>query len=109
MLPLITDDVELHHFADASSEAYGTASYIRMVDAQGNIHVSFVFGKSRLVPLKSVTIPRLELMAAVIAVNVDSMLRRELTVSILQSYFWTDSTRVLAYIRNVNSRFSVCC
>ena len=99
--------IELHHFADASSEAYGTASYIRVTDSQGNVTVRFIFGKSRLAPLKAVTIPRLELMAAVIAVNIDQMLRQELTLSIASSYFWTDSTCVLAYIRNVDRKFSV--
>ena len=109
MLPPVNEDVriELHHFADASSEAYGTASYIRSINSEGIVSVSFIFGKSRLAPIKPVTIPRLELMAAVIAVNVDCMLRKELTVPLCQSYFWTDSTCVLAYIKNVESRFSV--
>ena len=99
--------IELHHFADASSEAYGTASYVRIIDLQGNITVSFIFGKSRLAPLKILTIPRLELMASVVAVNIDQMLRQELTVPIASSYFWTDSTCVLAYICNMNRKFSV--
>ena len=34
---------ELHHFADASQEhGYGTASYLRLVNDQGNIYCSFV-------------------------------------------------------------------
>ena len=63
--------IELHYFADASSEAYGTASYIRSIKSEGIVSVSFIFGKSRLAPIKPVTIPKLELMAAVIAVNID--------------------------------------
>ena len=109
MLPPINEDVtvELHHFADASSEAYGTTSYIRDISPGVNIAVSFIFGKSRLAPIKPVTIQRLELMAAVIVVNVNCMLRRELTVPLSEFYFWTDSTCVLAYIQNADSRFSV--
>ena len=56
----VTTEIQLHHFADASSEAYGTASYLRITDASDNVHVSFVFGKSRLAPIKAVSIPRLE-------------------------------------------------
>lgn len=51
---------QLHHFADASEYGYGSESYIRQVDVLDVVHVDFVLGKSRVLPLKSVTIPRLE-------------------------------------------------
>ena len=100
-------EIQLHHFADASSEAYGTASYIRITDTSDNYHVSFVFGKSRLAPIKAVSIPRLELMAAVAAVNVDEMLRKELDLEVSKSFFWSDSMAVLGYIRNEDKKFDV--
>ena len=43
---------QVHHFSDASQCAYGKASYLCMIDTDGNIHCSFVIGKSRLAPLK---------------------------------------------------------
>lgn len=49
--------VQLHHFSDASQGAYRTASYLRLVYVHGNIHCSFIIGKSRLAPLRSITIP----------------------------------------------------
>ena len=52
---------ELHIFCDASSVGYGAAVYMRMIDERGSVHVTFVMGKSRLAPIKPVTIPRLEL------------------------------------------------
>ena len=55
---------QLHHFSDASEEGYGTVTYIRMVNQEDHIHVAFLLGKARVTPLKSVTIPRLELSAA---------------------------------------------
>eukprot|EP00795_Rhopilema_esculentum_P011404 gene11404-21602_t len=58
------DHVELHGFSDASSIAFGAAVYIRVVKKSGKISVDLVAAKTRLVPLKSDTIPRLELMAA---------------------------------------------
>lgn len=51
-------EARLHHFSDASENAYGTASYLVMVHEQGEAHCSFVMGKSRVAPLKQVTVPK---------------------------------------------------
>jgi len=64
-------------------------------------------GKSRVAPLKPVTIPRLELTAAVCSVRISQQLRRELERTIDQEYFWTDSKVVLGYIANESRRFHV--
>ncbi|MCG8431673.1 MAG: hypothetical protein MJA29_10925, partial [Candidatus Omnitrophica bacterium] len=53
----------------------------------------------------SITIPRLELTAATLAVRVDAMLKRELEIPISRTLFWTDSTAVLRYVLNETSRF----
>ena len=98
-------EAQLHHFSDASENAYGTVSYLVLVNEQGKPHCSFVMGKSRVAPLKQVTIPRLELTAAVIAVKVDKMLQEELQIPLQPSIFWTDSTTVLRYIDNRTARF----
>lgn len=98
---------ELHHFSDASFKGYSQCSYLRMVNVQGRIHCSFVLGKSRVTPLKAVTVPRLELTAAVVSVKVSGHLRRELDMSIAQEYFWMDSQVVLGYIGNEVRRFHV--
>ncbi|XP_078608417.1 uncharacterized protein LOC144880226 [Branchiostoma floridae x Branchiostoma japonicum] len=97
--------VQLHHFADASEVGYGTASYVRMENQEGKVHCALLVGKSRVTPLKKITIPRLELNAAVVAVRVDSMLKRELDLKVDRTHFWTDSTTVLKYINNETSRF----
>ena len=96
---------QIHHFSDASQCAYGAASYLRIVDTDGNIDCSFVVGKSRLAPLKGITIPRLELSAAVVSVKLDNMIRRELDLPIKASIFWSDSTSVIQLIRNQTKRF----
>lgn len=94
----------LHHFSDASQVGYGIVSYLR-IENNDDVHVSFVIGKARVAPLKQVTIPRLELAAAVLAVHVDKMLLRELQLQLEGSFFWTDSTTVLKYITNETRRF----
>ena len=60
-------NAQLHHFSDASVKGYGQCSYLRLVNENQKVHCSFVMGKSRVAPLKPVTIPRLELTAAVCA------------------------------------------
>ncbi|XP_062608997.1 uncharacterized protein LOC134270774 [Saccostrea cucullata] len=63
--------------------------------------------KSRVTPLKPVTIPRLELTAALVSVTVSSQLLDELEISNVVEWFWTDSTVVLGYIANDSRRFHV--
>ena len=62
-------------------------------------------GKSRLAHLKPMTVPRIELSAAVLAVQLVKSLREELDIPIAQSTFWSDSTCVIQYIRNQSKRF----
>ena len=97
---------QLNHFSDASEAAYGSVSYLRLVNEEGRVHCSFLFAKSRLVPLKSVSIPRLELSAATLSVHHDKMLKRESEMSFSEpSVFWTDSMSVLRYVKNESKRF----
>lgn len=96
---------QLHHFSDASEGGYGTVTYIRLVNKENKIHISFLLGKGRVTPLKAVTIPRLELAAAVLAVKMDAMIKAELGMHLKKSVFWTDSTSVLKYVNNEDRRF----
>ena len=98
---------ELHHFSDASFKGYSQCSYLRMTDTAGKIHCSFITGKARVTPLKKITVPRLELTAAVVSVRVSEQLRRELEVEVVKEVFWTDSKVVLGYIANEVRRFHV--
>ena len=99
---------ELHHFSDASTQGYGQCSYLRLVNQQNQVHCSLLMGKARVTPLKTVTIPRLELTAAVVSVKVSNFLKRELELTQdAEEFFWTDSKVVLGYIRNESRRFHV--
>lgn len=75
---------ELHHFSDASVTGYGVCSYLRAVSTSGEVHCTLVMGKSRVAPIKVTTIPRLELSAAVVAVRISDMLKKELEVECRQ-------------------------
>jgi hypothetical protein len=77
--------VELHMFSDASQVGYGAAGYLRLVSHAGAVHCCLLMGKSRVTPLKSVTIPRLELTAAVLSTKLMNHLIDEtmLTLSLI--------------------------
>ena len=62
---------QIHHFSVASLLAYGPVSYLRLVNVEGRIHCALLLGKSKLSPMRQMTIPRLELSATVIAVRMD--------------------------------------
>ena len=68
------------------------------------IHCSLVMGKSRVVPLKAVSVPRLELVAALLSVRISKILSKELSYPVTH-HFWTDSKVVLSYIQNESTRF----
>ena len=57
--------LRLHISSDASEVGYGASAYIRVEDLADRIHCSFVTGKVRNAPVNFVSIPRLELQAAV--------------------------------------------
>jgi len=100
-----TKTAQIHHFSDASQDGYGIVSYLLLTNNQGEKCVSFLMGKSRVAPLKQITIPRMELTAATVAVKIDLMLKEELEIPLMESIFWTDSTTVLRYIDNDVLRF----
>ncbi|KAK4325419.1 hypothetical protein Pmani_004014 [Petrolisthes manimaculis] len=96
---------QLHHFADASEIGYGVVTYLRLSNDNGDVHCAFLYGRSRVAQLKSVTIPRLELKAATLAVRINDVIAKALDIPVGRIHFWTDSTAVLRYIRNTKSRF----
>lgn len=98
---------ELCVFSDASTTAISAVAYIRTVDNQGNIQVGFCMGKSKLAPKQCHTVPRLELCAAVLAVELADTLVEELDMKVHTVKFYTDSRVVLGYICNTNRRFYV--
>ncbi|GBL75284.1 hypothetical protein AVEN_194507-1 [Araneus ventricosus] len=90
--------VELHGFADASELAYGAVIYVKSINSFGGYEVKLLISKSRVAPLKFVTIPRLELCAAVLLSKLMRRVLRALKLEVSKTYFWTDSTIVLSWL-----------
>ncbi len=92
-------------FSDASVEAFGACSYIRWKLADGSFGVRFVAAKSRVAPLKTLTIPRLELQGAVLASRLSKSILEETRLKFERTMFFIDSQIVLAWIRGEARRF----
>ncbi|GBO19940.1 hypothetical protein AVEN_35883-1 [Araneus ventricosus] len=90
--------VELYGFADASELAYGAVIYVKSINSYGGSEVKLLISKSRVAPLKFVTIPRLELCAAVLLSKLMRRVLRALELEVSKTYFWTDSTIVLSWL-----------
>ncbi|XP_018495923.1 uncharacterized protein LOC108864536 [Galendromus occidentalis] len=82
----------LHLFGDASQLAYACAAYIECRFADGTSTFSLAMSKSRLAPRDQVSLPRLELLAALIAVRLKTFLVQRMEVQFEAFRFYTDST-----------------
>ncbi|XP_061910680.1 uncharacterized protein LOC133654376 [Entelurus aequoreus] len=84
-----------------------TVAYLRAIDAEEHSHVGFIMGKSKLAPHPAHTVPRLELCAAVLAVEIAETIMDDIDVEIHKVKFYTDSKIVLGYIHNASRNFYV--
>ena len=97
---------DLNVFCDASASGYGCVAYVRTIYDDNSCNCAFVIAKSRVASLKTLTIPRLELSAAVLGAKVANFVVRELDLSFSNVYLWSDSVAVLRYLHNTNKRFT---
>lgn len=91
------EDVTIHTFVDASKVAYAAVVYSRVVQA-GKTSVHLLAAKSRVAPIRKLTIPRLELLAATIGARLFAQTIEKMTEN-YNSYFWSDSTTVISWIQ----------
>jgi len=97
--------IELHGFGDASPKAYEAAVYIRSMDAAGKVSTHLVMSKSRVVPTKTVSLPRLELLAAVLNSRLLKFVAESLCLKLDRVVCWTDSMVTFQWIRGSSSQW----
>lgn len=99
--------IQIHCFTDSSEKAYGAVIYIRYTDANNDSSVMFFLSKGRLAPLKKLTIPRLELTAALIGARLIFHIKPIFQNSGIDvSYHcWTDSSISLGWIKGSPSKW----
>ncbi|XP_062587767.1 uncharacterized protein LOC134249430 [Saccostrea cucullata] len=102
-----SDVKRLHVFSDASEQAIAAVAFLQAIDNNRTIHIGFTYGKSKIAPKHGHTIPRLELCAAVLAVEVGEMVSQHLGLELSDIRYYSDSRVVLGYLQNTSRRFYI--
>ncbi|GFV82380.1 putative RNA-directed DNA polymerase from transposon X-element [Trichonephila clavipes] len=94
----INETSELHIFVDASKSSYGACVFVRTV-VENDVKVTLLRSKARVAPLKSLTIPRLELMSCCLGARLANSIIRALNLPGIKVIYWSDSEVALWWIR----------
>ena len=97
--------MQLHGFCDASEDAYGGVVYLHLTDPTGNTHTEIVVVKTKVSPIKRLSIPRLELCGAQLLTKLLCHAKRILNIPVTSVFAWTDSTIVLTWLTGNPRRF----
>ena len=100
------DDLELHCFCDASESAYACVVFAR-VNSRRGLFTRILMAKSRVTPIQSETISRLELIACVLGVRLVNLVNKTYKVPQEKIHFWTDSRNALCWIHTPSSKLKV--
>lgn len=95
----IPGTITLYTFMDASENAYGAVVYARCNYNDGTVSSEIVAAKSRVAPSIATSIPRLELMGAVIVLRLTSKIAEVLEIRVNDAIFWSDGVNTLWWIR----------
>ena len=90
--------ITLHSFSDASEKAYAAVIYSRHEYEDKSVTTQLIASKTRLSPLKALSIPRLELMGALIGIRLTKQISAALEIPVTDTTFWVDSMNVLHWI-----------
>lgn len=100
-----TATIEFHGFCDASQLAMAASIFVRVIKTNGSIAISLVCAKTKVAPLKRLTIPRLELSAAVMMTKLMAHCYKIGQYQTAQCYLWTDSSIVNTWLNNHPSKW----
>lgn len=98
------NSLQLHVFVDASDSAIAAVAYFRFESAS-NVTCSLISAKTKVAPLQLLSIPRLELQAAVLGARLSNSLRSAHTIKPGHCYLWSDSTNVLSWLRSDHKKY----
>ncbi|GFS86326.1 integrase catalytic domain-containing protein, partial [Nephila pilipes] len=98
-----TSDVPIHVFCDASESAYGACLYARHT-VNNFTEVNLICSRSKLAPVKKITLPRLELLAALLGTRLLQYFYRETNMHSHTAVLWSESTVALSWIKGDPNR-----
>ncbi|XP_062704223.1 uncharacterized protein LOC134286607 [Aedes albopictus] len=97
-------NIELHVFVDASTQAFAAVAYFRIFD-HGKVRVTLVSSKTKVAPLRELSVPRLELMSAVLGARLRRSIEENHSLKIQRTWFWSDSSTVCSWIKSDTRRY----
>ncbi|KAF0706234.1 Integrase catalytic domain-containing protein, partial [Aphis craccivora] len=97
--------LEIHGFSNASIVAYGACLYLKTINERQECNVRLICAKSRVAPLKTISLPRLELCGAQLLARLSNKIITKLNIQINEKYFWTDSTVTLSWIKSSSGKW----
>ncbi|XP_055605500.1 uncharacterized protein LOC129753678 [Uranotaenia lowii] len=100
-----TTVVQMHTFVDASESGFATAVFLRF-EENGNVECTLVGSKTRVSPLKFLTIPRSELQAGLLGARLATNIVASLSIEVHKQFFWTDSRNLLSWLKSDHRRYS---
>ena len=100
LVPNVDGTHDLHTFTDASLSAVSAVVYLRTISADSSIATRYVISKSKVAPIKQLSVPKLELEAATLGTELAGFCETEMTIDVKSKKFWTDSTVVLSWIKS---------
>ena len=92
--------IVLHIFVDASEKASAAVAYI--ITGKGSF---FLLSKTKVKPLKVVSLPRMELLGACLGTKLLNFVKAEVFKSHIETFMWSDSTITLGWIESSSSRY----
>ncbi|XP_055614842.1 uncharacterized protein LOC129761157 [Toxorhynchites rutilus septentrionalis] len=101
----LNSKVQMHTFVDASENGFAAVIYLRFEEGDV-IETAFVSAKTRVAPLKFLSIPRSELQSSILGVRLANSVAQSLSARLSERYFWTDSRDVLCWINSDHRRYS---
>ena len=101
------DKTKLHVFADASGDKMSSVVYLRSQPKEYSADSAFVIGKCRVAPMRLLSITRLKLQAAVMALRLKEQIVKEHEMKINSCSFWSDSTTVLQFLHSSHRKQQV--
>jgi len=97
--------LKIHGFSDASIVAYGACVYLRTINECQECTARLICVKSRVNPLKTISLPRLELCGAQLLTKLTKKIVTKLNIQVNEKYFWINSTVILAWIKSSSDKW----
>ena len=97
------DQIELHMFGDSSQDVFCAVAFFRAQLASSHqTELVLVFGAARIAPMEALSIPKLDLQAALLATRLNEEILKGLTFKVTDIFTWTVSTTILQWLNFCN-------